>query len=194
MKNLFNSFYNFLRVCTKRIADVFTIPPVPDFNSEIKNTWGDWNIKGIEDEFAEHPIPFDDVILEISLTYCSSDKVYREDGRRDRYHNFGIVNGSLRAFSFYTNFNKKLLNVYIESVKRAGLPKGSVGICKEAKDRNGKISPNSYAIYLNRSIISEELYAEFGRLVEEAYVFMPYKTLCEVATYNIQENVSSFKK
>lgn len=171
MKNLFNSFYNFLRVYTKRIADVFTIPPVPDFSSEIKNTWGDWNIKGTEDEFVEQPIPFDDVILEIVLTYCSNDKVYREDGCRDRFHDFGVVKGSLRAFSFYTNFNEKLLNVYIESVKRAGLPKGSVGICKEARDRDGKISPNSYAIYLNRSIISEELYAEFGRLLNSFILY-----------------------
>lgn len=193
MKNLFNSFYNFLRVYTKRIADVFTIPPVPDFSSEIKNTWGDWNIKGTEDEFVEQPIPFDDVILEISLTYCSSDKVYREDGRRDRYHNFGIVNGSLRAFSLYTNFNERLLNVYVESVKRAGLPKGSVGICKEAKDRDGKISMNSYGIYLDRNIIPEELYIEFQRLVDEFYSSIPYETLCEITTYNFKGDISSFR-
>ncbi len=144
-------------------------------------------------EFVKQSIPFDDVILEIVVTYCSNDKVYGEDGHHDRYHDFGIVNGLLGTFSFYTNFNEIMLNVYIESVKKAGLPKGSVGICKEAKDCNGQISPNSYGIYLNRNIIPKELYAEFERLLKEAYINIPFKALCEIVTYNTQENTSLFK-
>lgn len=155
---MYKKLMSILQMYIHRIKDVFTPAPIPDFSTEIKNTWGDYGIIG-DTNIEEYPIPFDDVVLKILCVH--SNEVSLDGNEVYSFSAKGVAKYSDNIFYFHTNFDKKLLNDYIRTIKEVGLPKGSVGISEIAYTQYGTVSNHAYGLYLARNIIPEDLYIEF---------------------------------
>ncbi len=107
----------------------------------------------------EYPIPFDDVVLKILCIY--SDEVTSDNNEMYSFNTKGAAKDSDNIFTFHTNFDKELINDYIRIIKEVGLPKGSVGVSKNAYTLYGTPSSHSYGLYLARDIIPEDLYMKY---------------------------------
>lgn len=160
MYKVFNNFFEYLRTYARRIVDVFTIPPIPDFDKEIKDTWIDLNTNPNKQHKQEEYIPFDEIILEIIITFKEESK-YLDSNIFLRFNSFGITSHSIKAFNFYTNFDKCELNNYIKIIKDAGFPIGTIGISRKAFSVDKCLISNCYGLYILKSSVPDEIYKKF---------------------------------
>lgn len=169
---MYKKLINFLQTYIRRIKDVFTLPPIPNFDKEIKNTWGDWNIKPNEQIQQEDSIPYDDTIVEVEYSFLDDRhiSVLNDSEREFAFCNkLGSTSNSSCVYYFWTNFEKEFLKNYIEAIKLLNFPKKSVGICIRAHDKHNRLLEDSYSLYFAREIIPEKTIKKFSEMMSVLY-------------------------
>lgn len=100
-------------------------------------------------------VSFDVIHFIPLIIICYIDNIFL------RFNSFGITSHSIKAFNFYTNFDKCELNNYIKIIKDAGFPIGTIGISRKAFSVDKCLISNCYGLYILKSSVPDEIYKKF---------------------------------
>ncbi len=151
-----------------RIIDVITPPPAYEENTLEEVI----NVK----ETENHVIHYNDVIVEITSRHDVFDDCSKELIARIGY---GVSITPGQKFIWYSNFPKKEVDIYLAAINSLNFPKGSVGICKEARSIGQPefnievfLVKESYALFFREDVDNLKIRKDCSRKIREHLLYL----------------------